>query len=164
MRADQLFAYDDVLFLQGRSPRFNLSHIAFLSAVSFGDVSCNAASACRLAARMKGSVLSIASFGIRRANTCSNRQGICSTADGVTSNPIGIPNQLMLMRLSYPQLGRVLFAAPSPYRNVARPGLADRRAMTSQCWTIMGGGRICTDDISKKRPPFISISPRFCRW
>ena len=85
---------------------------------------------------------------------CSKRQGFCSTADGVTSNPIGIPNQLMLMRLSYPQLGRVLFTAPSPYRNVARPGLADRRAMTSQCWTITGGGRICTEDISKKKTPF----------
>ena len=23
--------------------------------------------------------------------------------------------------------------------------------MTSQCWTIMGGGRICTEDISKKK-------------
>jgi hypothetical protein len=26
--------------------------------------------------------------------------------------------------------------------------------MTSQCWTIMGGGRICTEDISKKKTPF----------
>ena len=52
-----------------------------------------------------------ASFGIRRAKTCSKSQGICSTVDGVTSNPIGILNQLMLMRLSYPQLGRVLFTA-----------------------------------------------------
>ena len=85
---------------------------------------------------------------------CSRRQGFCSTADGVTSNPIGIPNQLMLMRLSYPQLGRVLFTAPSPYRNVARPGLADRRAITSQFWSIMGGGRICTEDISKNKTPF----------
>ena len=47
-----------LLFLQGRSPLFNLSHIAFSSAVSFGDVSCNAASARLLAAMMKRSVLS----------------------------------------------------------------------------------------------------------
>ena len=47
-----------LLFLQGRSPLFNLSHIAFSSAVSFGDVSCNAASARLLAAIMKRSVLS----------------------------------------------------------------------------------------------------------
>ena len=26
--------------------------------------------------------------------------------------------------------------------------------MTSQCWNIVGGGRICTDDISKKKTPF----------
>ena len=52
-----------------------------------------------------------ASFGIRREKPCSKRQGICSTTDGVTSNPIGIPNQLVLMRLGYPQLGRVLFPA-----------------------------------------------------
>ena len=40
---------------------------------------------------------------------CSNRQGICLKVDGVTSNPIGIPNQIVLMRLSYPQLVRLLF-------------------------------------------------------
>ena len=44
--------------LQGRSPRFNLSHIAFSSVVSFGDVSCNAATARALAAMMKRAVLS----------------------------------------------------------------------------------------------------------
>jgi len=38
--------------------------------------------------------------------------------------------------------------------NVARPGLADWKAMKSQCWTIMGGGKICTDDIAKKKTPF----------
>ena len=54
-----------------------------------------------------------ASFVIRRAKLFSKRQGICSTVDGVTSNPIGIPNQLVLMRLGYPQLGRVLFPALS---------------------------------------------------
>ena len=47
-----------LLFSQGRSPLFNLSNIAFSSAVSFGDVSCNAASARCLAAMMKRSVLS----------------------------------------------------------------------------------------------------------
>ena len=26
--------------------------------------------------------------------------------------------------------------------------------MKSQCWTIMGGGKICTDDIAKKKTPF----------
>ena len=26
--------------------------------------------------------------------------------------------------------------------------------MTTQCWTIMGGGRICTEDISKKKTLF----------
>ena len=52
-----------------------------------------------------------ASFGIRRAKACSKRQGICPTADGVTSNPIGTPNQLVAMRNGYPQLGRVLFTA-----------------------------------------------------
>ena len=51
-------SYDALLFLQGRSPRFNLSHIAFSSAVSFGEVSCNAALARALAAMMKRSVLS----------------------------------------------------------------------------------------------------------
>jgi len=30
--------------------------------------------------------------------------------------------------------------------------------MTSQCWTIMGGGRICTEDISKKKDPVSSLS------
>ena len=47
-----------LLFLQGRSPLFNLSHIAFSSDVNFGDVSCNAASARLLAAMMKWSVFS----------------------------------------------------------------------------------------------------------
>ena len=51
-------SYDALLFLQGRSPRFNLSHIAFSSAVSFGEVSCNAALARALAAMMKRSALS----------------------------------------------------------------------------------------------------------
>ena len=69
LRADQLVAYDDVLFLQGRSPRFNLSHIAFSSAVSFGDVSCNAASARLLAAMMKRSVLSTPSNPMSRKRT-----------------------------------------------------------------------------------------------
>lgn len=26
--------------------------------------------------------------------------------------------------------------------------------MKSQCWTIMGGARICTEDISKTKTPF----------
>ena len=26
--------------------------------------------------------------------------------------------------------------------------------MKRQCWAIMGGGTICTDDISKKKTPF----------
>ena len=30
--------------------------------------------------------------------------------------------------------------------------------MTSQCWTIMRGGRICTEDISKKKDPVSSLS------
>ena len=50
-----------LLFSQGRSPLFNLSNIAFSSAVSFGDVSCNAASARLLAATMKRSVFSTSS-------------------------------------------------------------------------------------------------------
>ena len=30
--------YEPLLLLQGRSPRFNLTHIAFSSAVSFGEL------------------------------------------------------------------------------------------------------------------------------
>ena len=50
-----------------------------------------------------------------------------------------------------PPIGEGVVYRPNPDHSVARPGLAGRRAMTTQCWTIMGGGRICTEDISKKK-------------
>ena len=47
-----------LLFLHGRSPRFNLSHIAFSRAVILGEDSCNAALVRAIAAMMKRSALS----------------------------------------------------------------------------------------------------------
>ena len=58
------FPYDALLFLQGRPPLFRLSHIAFSSDVSFGDVSSKAAVARALAALMKRAVLSTPSKAI----------------------------------------------------------------------------------------------------